>query len=267
MLNSNPSNDEHQLPSDDQTGTSEGGSFLDHLEDLRWVLVKSILGLLIGVAISAFFIDFIMDDILLRPLKSIEPPVVLQNLKPFGQIILYLQVALISGLIITVPWLLYQVWQFIYPALYSKEVNYIRSIVFFSSFCFLLGVSFAYFLVIPYSLQFFMGFGSASIVNNIAADEYMSFIVQIILAAGILFELPMVSYFLSKLGLLTPPFMRHYRRITYFVMVVIAGIITPPDVVSQILLGIPMIILYEISIFISARVLKNKEAAARKETV
>ncbi len=240
--------------------------FLEHLEALRWTLVKVALGLVVTTAVSAYFIDFIFDDVLLRPLKQFTPPVHLQNLKPYGQVVLYLQVALFSGLILGIPWVLLQIWNFIAPALHKKEVKYIKSIVAFSSLCFLLGVSFSYFIVIPYSVAFFLGFGSPMIENNLAADEYLTFIIQILLAGGVIFELPMVSYFLSKLGILTPAFMQHYRRYAYFAVVVLAGILTPPDVISQVLLVVPMLFLYELSIYISGIVQKNKlkkESAAR----
>ena len=239
-----------------------GSGILDHLEDLRWVILKSVFGLFFTVGISVYYIDFIINDILLRPLKEYSPTVKLLNLKPFGQIVLYMEVAFFAGLILGIPWVLYQLWKFIEPALYKTEVSYIKSIVFFSSFCFLSGVAFAYFVVIPYSLSFFLSFGSPMIENFISAEEYMSFVVQIVLAAGVVFELPMVSYFLSRLGLLTPAFMQYYRRYAYIVVVIVAGVITPPDVISQLLLMIPTILLYEISIFISGRVLKNKERKA-----
>lgn len=239
-----------------------GSGILDHLEDLRWIILKSFIGLAFTVGLSAYNIDFIINEILLRPLKEFSPTVKLLNLKPFGQIVLYMEVAFFAGLILGIPWVLYQLWKFIAPALYKSEVNYIKSIVFFSSFCFLSGVAFAYFVVIPYSLSFFLSFGSPMIENFISAEEYMSFVVQIVLAAGLIFELPMVSYFLSRLGLLTPAFMRHYRRYAYIVVVILAGVITPPDVISQLLLMIPTILLYEISIVISSRVLKNKERKA-----
>lgn len=243
-----------------------GSGILDHLEDLRWVILKAFFGLIFTVGFSAYYIDFIIDKILLKPLHDADSAVKLLNLKPFGQIVLYMEVAFFSGLILGIPWVLYQVWKFIAPALYKKELTYIKSIVFFSSFCFLSGVAFGYFVVIPYSLGFFLNFGSDMIQNLISAEEYMSFIVQIILGSAVLFELPMVSYFLSRLGLLTPAFMQHYRRYAYIVVIIIAGVITPPDVISQLLLMIPTLLLYEISIFISGRVLKNKERKAAMTT-
>ncbi|NUQ80590.1 MAG: twin-arginine translocase subunit TatC [Bacteroidetes bacterium] len=250
----------------EQESGEQTGSFLTHLEALRWTLVRSFIALLVTSGVCFYFSDFIVNDILLRPLHQLSTPVMLQNLKPFGQIMLYLQVSFFSGLVLGIPYVLYEIWRFVYPALRQKEIKYIRSIVAFSSFCFLAGVAFAYFLIIPYSVQFFMSFGSPSIVNNLAADEYMSFIVQIMLASGLLFELPMVSYFLSHLGLLTPNFMKHYRRYAYFIVVVLAGIFTPPDVISQIFLVVPMMILYEISIVISAAIQKRKQAGLRSTT-
>lgn len=249
-------NDQNPEPEEEKTF---GANFLDHLEELRWIILKSLAGMLVSIGISVYFIDFIMNDILLKPLTKFDPPVHLINLQPFGQIVLYMEVAFFAGIILGLPWLLYQLWKFVSPALYKTEIKYVKSIVFFSTFCFFLGVAFAYFVIIPYSLGFFLTFGSPLIINQISAEEYMSFIVQVILAAGIMFELPMVSYFLSRLGLLTPAFMRHYRRIAYFVVIVVAGVITPPDVISQMLLFFPVVILYEISIIISSRVQKNKE--------
>lgn len=259
--------EKEEIPQDQAEEKSFGESFLDHLEALRWIILKSLAGMIVTIGISVYYIDFIMNDILLKPLKKFDPPVHLINLQPFGQVVLYMEVAFFAGLVLGLPWLLYQLWKFVAPALYSSEIKYVKSIVFFSTFCFFLGVAFAYFVIIPYSLSFFLTFGSPLIENQISAEEYMSFIVQVILAAGIMFELPMVSYFLSRLGLLTPAFMRHYRRIAYFVVIVVAGVITPPDVISQMLLFFPVVILYEVSILISARVQKNKERKAETQSV
>jgi sec-independent protein translocase protein TatC len=250
--------------------TEESGpemTFFDHLEELRWRLVKAIAGVLIGMIVCWIFIDWIMNDVLLRPvltlnshLSSGQQPIHLQNLKPFGQIFLYMEVAIIGGVILSVPNILYQVWVFIAPGLMPKERRYIKSIVFFSSFCFLAGIAFAYFVMLPAALQFFAGFGTMEIVNNIAINEYMSFIISVMLAAGVVFELPMVSWFLSKLGILTPAFMRHYRRHAIVVIFILAAVLTPgTDPVSQILLAIPLLVLYEVSIGISAIAWRGKK--------
>jgi sec-independent protein translocase protein TatC len=143
-----------------------------------------------------------------------------------------------------------------------RERVYIRWIVFFTSFCFMAGVAFAYFVMLPSALTFFAGLGSGEIENNIAINEYMSFIVTVMLGAGIVFELPMVSWFLSRLGLLTPAFMRHYRRHAIVGILILAALLTPgTDPVSQLLLAVPLVILYEISIGISGIAMRGRKEA------
>jgi sec-independent protein translocase protein TatC len=224
--------------------------FLDHLEELRWRIIKALIGIVIGSILCWIFIDFIINVILIKP--AVANKIRLQNIRPFGQVFLYMQVALIGGVILSFPNLLFQLWKFIAPGLFPKEKKYIYWIVFFTSFCFLAGVAFAYFVMIPMALQFFAGFGSEKIENIIAINEYINFLVSVILGAGIVFELPMASYFLSKLGILSPAFMRKFRRHAIVVIFILAAILTPgTDPVSQILLAIPLLFLYEISIFIS----------------
>jgi sec-independent protein translocase protein TatC len=146
--------------------------------------------------------------------------------------------------------------------LLPRERQYIRWIVFFTSFCFLAGVAFAYFVMLPSALTFFTGLGSGEIENNIAINEYMSFIITVMLGAGIVFELPMVSWFLSRLGLLTPAFMRHYRRHAIVGILILAALLTPgTDPVSQLLLAVPLVILYEISIGISGIAVRGRKQA------
>jgi sec-independent protein translocase protein TatC len=249
-------------------------SFLDHLEELRWRIIKAAMGILIGTIVCWIFIDWLMDTVLLGPVvrlnSSLTPPqqpIHLQNLKPFGQLFLYMQVAIIGGIILSVPNILYQLWAFIAPGLMPKERKYIKWIVFFSSFCFLSGIAFSYFVMLPAALTFFSGFGSPQITNNIAISEYMSFIISVMLAAGVVFELPMVSWFLSQLGILTPAFMRHYRRHAIVVIFVLSAILTPgTDPVSQILLAIPLLVLYEISIGISALAWRGKRKKERENS-
>lgn len=225
-------------------------SFLDHLEELRWRLIKALLGIVIGTVLCFVFIDWLMDNVLLKP--AVTAGIQLQNLKPFGQVLLYMEVAFIGGIIISIPNILYQLWKFIAPGLLQHERKYISSIVAFSSLCFLAGIAFAYFIMLPAALKFFAVFGSQQIENNIAITEYMSFIVSLMLGAGIVFELPMVSWFLSKLGILTPAFMRHYRRHAIVVIFILSALLTPgTDPISQVLLAIPLIVLYELSIWVS----------------
>lgn len=227
-------------------------SFLEHLEELRWRIIKSAIGVVIGSIICGIFINWIMNYILLAPARNTNPPLVLINLKPYGQIVLYMEVIVVGGIILSIPNIFYQLWKFIQPGLYPAERSYIWWIVFFTTLCFLGGTTFAYYVILPTALKFFAGFGTESITNNIAINEYFSFILSVIITAGIVFELPMVSYFLSRMGLLTPAFMKKYRRHAIVVVLIIAGIITPgPDVTSQVLLALPLFLLYEISIIIS----------------
>jgi sec-independent protein translocase protein TatC len=255
--------EEPQIP----TGEQPEMSFFDHLEELRWRIVKALIGVVAGMILCWVFIDFIMDEIFLRPITIInanlqpgQQTIRLQNLKPFGQLFLYMQVAIIGGVLLSLPNILYQVWAFIAPGLMPKERRYIRSIVAFSSICFLGGVAFAYFLMLPAALNFFAGFGSTTIENNIAVNEYMSFVVSMLLAAGVVFELPMVSWFLSKLGILTPAFMRKYRRHSIVLIFVLSAFLTPgTDPVSQVLLAVPLMILYELSIWVSVWAWRGKQ--------
>ncbi|MCC6865927.1 MAG: twin-arginine translocase subunit TatC [Ignavibacteria bacterium] len=227
-------------------------SFWEHLEELRWRLIKALIGVVAGGIIAAIFIDYIMNDFLLAPATHTTPPLELINLKPYGQLVLYFEVILTCGIIFSIPNIFYQIWKFIEPGLMPSERKYISAIVIFSSLCFLGGLTFAYFVMLPTALKFFASFGTQAISNNIAVDEYFSFVISVMLAAGVVFELPMISFFLSKLGILTPKFMRKYRKHAIVIILLLAGILTPsPDITSQLLLGIPLLILYEISILIS----------------
>jgi sec-independent protein translocase protein TatC len=192
----------------------------------------------------------LVEVVLLKPAK--DSGAVLQNLRPFGQLFLFMQIAIMVGMIISIPNIFYQFWQFISPALRKKERRYIFWIVVFSSICFLGGIAFAYFAMLPLTMQFAAQFGSESIKNEFAIDEYMSIIISVMLAAGLVFELPMISFFLSKLGILKPSFMKKYRRHSIVIIMILAAFLTPgADPVSQIVLAVPLVVLYEISILIS----------------
>ncbi|OGU76744.1 MAG: twin arginine-targeting protein translocase TatC [Ignavibacteria bacterium RBG_16_34_14] len=225
-------------------------TFLEHLEELRWRIIYAIIGLVAGAIICWIFIDFLVDVILLKPAR--DSGAKLQNLRPFGQLFLYVQVAIMGGIVLSLPNIFWQFWKFIAPALRKNERKYIAWIVIFSSFCFLTGIVFAYFVMLPLSLKFAAQFGSEAIVNQFAIDEYMSIIISVMLASGFIFELPMISFFLTKLGILTPSFMKKYRRHAIVIILVLAAFLTPgADPVSQIVLAVPLVVLYEISILIS----------------
>jgi len=234
-------------------------SFLEHLEELRWRILYSLIGIVIGTIIAWIFIDFLIDHILLLPAQSAR--IKLQNLRPFGQLFLFFQVALIAGIVLSIPNLFYQLWKFIAPALKENEKKYVTAVVSFSTLCFLSGIVFAYYVMLPLTLTFAGQFGSEQIENNFAIDEYFSIIISVMLAAGLVFELPMMSFFLSRLGLITPAFMRKYRRHSIVLILVAAAILTPgTDPVAQVLLAVPLALLYEISIFV-AKVFQRKGIA------
>jgi sec-independent protein translocase protein TatC len=233
-------------------------SFLDHIEELRWRIIYSIIGIVIFTIIAWIFIDPLVEVVLLKPARDANAS--LQNLRPFGQLFLYVQVAIIVGIVASLPNIFYQLWKFIAPALKKRERKYIVWIVFFSTFCFLTGIAFSYFVMLPLAMKFAEQFGSEAIKNEFSIEEYMSIIISVMLAAGVVFELPMVSFFLTKLGILTPKFMRKYRRHAIVIILVLAAFLTPgADPVSQVILAVPLVLLYEISIFISK--LSSKKSA------
>lgn len=231
--------------------------FWDHLGELRNRIIWALIFTGLGCAVSAIFIDFIMNQVLLKP--SINVGLVLQNLQPFGQPFLYFKTILICGIIIATPFILYQVWKFVAPGLYEHERRWVGKITFFTSLCFFSGVAFSYFVMIPSMLSFAQSFGSASIKNNIDVNEYFSFITMILLAAGLMFEMPMVSFVLAKFGLVRAKTLRKYRRHSIVVILIIAAVLTPtPDPISQMIFAAPLFILYEISILV-AKVAQSPE--------
>lgn len=241
-------------------------TFLDHLEELRWRIVKAVFGLLAGVIVCGIFSDWIVNEVIIRPSRMTTPPLNLINTIPYGQITFYMMVVIVASIILTSPWLLYQIWKFIQPGLLPKERKYISGIVTYTTLCFLLGVAFAYFVMLPYMLGFFASFGTPGIQNMISIDEYMSFVLQLILLSGLIFELPMVSYFLARFGILTPAFMRHYRRHAIVVILIIAAIVTPTtDPFTMGVFALPMLVLYEVSIGI-AKIAKRKRDTRAAES-
>ncbi len=237
-------------------------SFLGHLEELRWRLVKAILGLVAGVVICGVYSDWIVNQVVLRPSRLTTPPLNLINTVPFGQITFYMMVVLVGALILSSPWIIYQIWKFVQPGLLPRERKYISSIVGFTTLCFMSGVAFAYFIMLPYMLQFFATFGTANIQNLISISDYMSFVLQLILLSGLIFELPMIAYFLARFGILTPAFMRHYRRHAIVVILIIAAVVTPTtDPFTMSVFSIPMLVLYEVSIFVAGIATRKRNAS------
>jgi sec-independent protein translocase protein TatC len=189
-----------------------------------------------------------------------QKPLKLIALKMSDQFMMHFMVAIIVGLIMSSPFIFYEIWRFIKPALYDKERKHASGAVFFTSLLFIIGILFGYFVIVPLSIDFLTTYSvSPEVENQINMRSYISTVTSITFASGFIFLLPIFSYFLSKVGILTPKFMRTYRKHSYVVMFIVAAIITPPDVFSQIMVAIPLVFLYEISIFISRVVVKNRE--------
>jgi len=232
-------------------------SFLEHIEELRLRLIYVGLGIVVGMIISFFVLDFVVTEILLRPAREVN--LVLQNLRPFGQFTLYFEVAFTLGLILSIPNVVYQFWKFIEPALGMGERKYIKFIVFFTTFSFLAGMVFAYYLILPATLGVAVTIGTDQIKNEFAVDEYLSIVYSVTLATATIFELPMLSYALAKIGILKPEYMTKYRRHAIVILFIVAAVLTPPDPVSQSIMVVPLILLYELSIIIVKRVKANRE--------
>lgn len=231
-------------------------SFWSHLEELRSRIFKAMGAVLVCSIIAGFFIDFLMNEVLLRP--AVQAKLQLQNLRPFGQPFLYFKVVAIAGIISAMPLILFQLWRFIAPGLYEHERSWAGRITFFTTVCFMGGIAFAYWVMIPGMLSFAASFGSSSIQNIIDVNEYFGFMTTTLLGAGLIFELPMITYILARFGIITATMMSTYRRHAIVVMLLIAAIITPsPDPINQLIFAAPLYILYEISIII-ARVSARK---------
>ena len=235
-------------------------SFIDHLEELRWRLIKSILSILLGGIVTFFFIDEILQ-LLLQPLENIDSAnkANLQVLSVQGMFVIKWTIALLGGIIFSVPVITYQTWSFISPGLYANEKGFVVPLVIFSFISFSGGILFSYFILIPYCLNFFASLSGDIVLNNFSINHYFSFVTWMLLGSGIVFQLPVVSFLLSTIGLLTPPFMRHYRRHSIVAIFILSSFITPPDPVSMLVMALPLIVLYEISIGISWFVNQSKE--------
>src|SRR6056297_1018372 len=234
-------------------------SFLDHLEELRWRLIKGLSGIGIGMIIAFFFGDFLVDQVMLGPTQSdffvyqilgIDAiDLTIQSRKLPGQFFTYWGTLIVFGGILGSPILFYQLWSFIEPAMEKSEKWKSIGHSAFITFFFLLGVAFGYFILVPFALQFFSQFQISDIIrNDFDINEYFGSVSMWVMACGIIFQIPVVSYFLSKIGLLTPELLKTYRRHALVFTLVIAAMLTPPDPISQILIAMPLTVLYELSI-------------------
>jgi len=272
--------EKNPLPQDEKTM-----SFWDHLEELRWVLVKSAFAI-VALGIIAFFNrHFIFDSIVLAPTKSGFPTntffcwagkvlsiddlcmgvkeMQIININMSGQFMVHVYISFIAGVFVSFPIILAQIWRFIRPALRSSEAKLSGWAVIFSTLLFFIGALFSYYLIIPLTVNFFSSYQVSEMVSNqISLNSYISTFVSVIFTVGLVFELPVLVFFLTKMGIVTPAFLKKNRKYTLVILLTVAAIITPPDVFSQILVTIPLMGLYELSILVSSRVFKNQQAAA-----
>ena len=257
-------------------------SFLEHLEELRWHIVRSAGAIFIFAVVAFIMKEFVFDVVILRPrlpefwtnrmfaklgdlvgteaVKINQVPLKMQSINIAGQFSTHIMVSIIAGFILASPVVFYEFWRFIKPALYDKEKKHASGAVFFTSILFMMGVLFGYFLIVPLSIHFLGSYSvSDQVTNQINTRSYISTVTTISMATGVVFLLPIFSYFLSKVGLLTPQFMKTYRKHAYVVMLLMSAIITPPDIFSQVMVCIPLVFLYEIGIMISRNVVKKRE--------
>ncbi len=239
--------------------------FLDHLEELRWRAIRILVAVMTLTIVCFFISDYILD-FLLYSTKNLQHDINLQVLKVQTVFIIKLELALIFGIVLGLPYIFYQIWQFVAPGLLEKERKYAFPVIFFATISFLIGAGFAYYIIVPIALDFFLSLAPSTVTNNIALDFYFGFIVRIILVFGVVFELPVISLFLTKIGLLTPEFLKKYRRYAIIIVFIIAAILTPPDPTTQVMLAIPLVVLYEFTIWISYFFRKKKQKGLEEET-
>jgi sec-independent protein translocase protein TatC len=257
-------------------------SFLEHLEELRWHIIRSLLALMV-FAITAFCFKNLIFNIILGPTRAdfftnrifcqlghwlFNNDGLCINSKPFnlisismsGQLSTHVAVALVTGVIIAFPYITWEFWRFFRPALHTNEKRYVKGAVFSITMLFFIGVVFGYYMIAPFSISFLSSYQiSDQVVNQINIRSYIGTLTSIVLASGLVFELPLIAFVLTKIGVVTPTFMVKYRRHAIVIIFIIGAIITPPDVVSQTLVSLPLVILYEIGILISKRVYKQKQ--------
>lgn len=259
----------------EKSGANDDMSFWGHLEALRWHILRSFIAVLLFAIIAFIGREFIFDTIILAPksadfitnvmlcrladfisvqglcIENLNLTIV--NLEMSGQFLIHLYISVIAGVIIAIPYIIGEIWAFIRPALYPNEQKYTTGAVIVTSLLFILGVLFSYFLIVPLTINFLGSYQvSETVSNTIALRSYIGTVVSLTFALGVVFEMPVFVFFLTKVGLLTPDFMRRNRKYTLVIVLLLSAIITPADVFSQIMVAFPLFGLYEISIWVSA---------------
>lgn len=263
-------------------------SFLDHLEELRWHLVRSVAAIFILAIVFFSFAQQVYDHFLLAHIKpdfitynlfcdffnlfGVDSAFCnvsfadkkLQSIKVTSQLMNSIWSSLILGLIVAFPYIIWEMWRFIAPGLTENEIKKSRGFILISSLLFFLGVLFSFYVIAPISIHFLYNYQiTDAIQNSFTLESHIGLVTNMLLGVSILFELPVLIYFLTKIGLITPEFLKKYRRHALVVVLILAAIITPPDVASQVVVAIPILFLYEIGIMVSRKVIKNQEKNAK----
>ena len=251
-------------------------SFLDHLDVLRKHIVRSLIAIIV-VGIAMFFLieplfsevilahkspDFVSYDLLCRYIKicMVPPQFELITTELAEEFFQAIKVSFYGGFIVSFPYVFYQFWSFIKPGLYATEQKAARGVVFICSFLFLVGTTFGYFILAPFAITFLVGYTVSDMVaSSVTLSSYVGYMTMFILPTGILFQMPLLVYFLAKIGLVTPDFMRKYRKHAFVTILLLSAILTPPDIITQFLIGVPVYGMYELSIFVAARTTRKRE--------
>jgi len=259
-------------------------TFWDHLEELRGHIFRSLIAIVVLAIVAFINREFIFDQVILAPSKPgfltntalcwIAEKISLSalciddlnleiiNIKMSGQFLTHMYISIVAGFIFSFPYILWEIWRFVRPAMYDKEKKYSKGGVFISTMLFLMGILFSYYLIVPLTLNFLGTYQvSETVSNQISLSSYISTVVSVTFAVGIVFELPILVYFLTKIGVLTPTFMKKNRKYMFVILLILSAIITPPDMFSQVLVVLPLIALYEFSIGVSKRVYKRNQEA------
>ena len=263
-------------------------SFLDHLEELRWHLIRSTLAVVVLGLVAFIFKDFIFDTILFGPKKSDFPtykifcnlsqsmgmnvfcfhelPFRIQSRTMGGQFAAHMWTSITAGIVVAFPYILFEFWRFISPGLKENERKNSRGFIMIASVLFFMGVLFGYYVITPLSISFLGTYQvSQEVFNDFDLDSYISLVRTSVLACGLVFELPILMYILTKIGLVTPEILRKYRKFALIIVLILSAIITPPDILSQIIVAIPILVLYEISIMISKIVVKRENKKLKSQ--
>ena len=270
--------------------TEKEMSFLDHLEELRWHLIRSVLAIVILASIAFLAKDFIFNVLIFGPKQADFPtykilckiaqfigfkdsfcftelPFRIQSRTMGGQFSAHIWTSITAGFIVAFPYILLEIWKFISPGLRLKERSSTKGFIFIASLLFFIGVLFGYYVVTPLSINFLGTYQvSGQVHNDFDLSSYISLVRASVIASGLIFELPILIYILTKVGVVTPDMLKKYRKISLVVVLIISAIITPPDIASQVIVSVPIIILYEIRIFISKVVIIKKEKLIKKQT-